>query len=181
MTTNRTHRNRPHSNKTPNRSNRDKILVQKDRQEVQQSKDDPFLKRKQELLDETQEFMYNQSSKFSTVSRNLILGIVGTIWILTYSDGKLDIPNGWLLWSLLLAIFFLLVDLIHYFWDTMSYHDELYKLDEYKSQDEIDHIHEPKMDSINKRSHKFIVFKFCMLLITSILFLVGIIVKSSLI
>ena len=37
------------------------------------------------------------------------------------------------------------------------------------------------MDSINKRSHKFIVFKFCMLLITSILFLVGIIVKSSLI
>lgn len=75
MTTNKTHRNRPHNNKAPNRSNRDKILVQKDRQEVQQSKDDPFLKRKQELLDETQEFMYNQSSKFSTVSRNLILAL----------------------------------------------------------------------------------------------------------
>ena len=35
----------------------------------------------QKLLDECQNFHYAQSSKFSTLARTLVFGIIGTIWI----------------------------------------------------------------------------------------------------
>ena len=131
--------------------------------------------RKQELLDETQNFMYQQSSKFSSVSRNLVLGIIGTIWFLTYVDGKLSIPNPWLFCCLLLGLLFLLIDVIHYYWDSISYQSELYQLNEYNTPKEFDDNHELKMDRINKRSHRFIVAKFWMLMMASILFGFGIV------
>ena len=149
---------------------------QKVHQEVPQEKSKiENLNRKQELLDETQNFMYQQSSKFSSVSRNLILGIIGTIWFLTYVNGKLTIPNTWLLCCLLLGLLFLLTDVVHYFWDSMNYHKELYRLEKYNTQKEFDDNHEPKMDRINKRSHRFIVAKFWMLMIASSLFGIGIV------
>lgn len=149
---------------------------QKGHQEVLQKKskiENP--NRKQELLDETQNFMYQQSSKFSSVSRNLVLGIIGTIWFLTYVDGKLSIPNPWLFCCLLLGLLFLLIDVIHYYWDSISYQSELYQLNEYNTPKEFDDNHELKMDRINKRSHRFIVAKFWMLMMASILFGFGIV------
>lgn len=137
-----------------------------------------FEKRKQELQDKTQSFMYAQSSKFSSVSRNLILGIIGTIWVITYSDGNLKISNYWLFGSLIVALLFLLVDVIHYYWDTISYHNEQYKLDKYSCQKELDNEHEPRMDTINKRSHSFIVIKFWILMFVSFLFVIGLLIKT---
>lgn len=137
-----------------------------------------FDKRKQELQDETQSFMYAQSSKFSSVSRNLILGIIGTIWVLTYVNGNLKIYNYWLLGSLIVALLFLLVDVIHYYWDSLSYHNEQYKLDTYSCQKELENEHKPKMDTINKRSHNFIVIKFWILMLVSFLFAIGLIRKT---
>ena len=124
--------------------------------------------------------MYQQSSKFSSVSRNLVLGIIGTIWVLTYTDGKLGIPNNWLLCSLIMGLLFLLVDVIHYFWDSVSYQRETYQLDKYKNQLELDKRHEPQMDSINKRSHRFIIAKFCILMLASLSFAIGLSLKSTL-
>ena len=125
--------------------------------------------------------MYQQSSKFSSVSRSLVLGIIGTIWVLTYVDGNLLIPNGWMLSSLVAGLIFLLTDVIHYFWDSMSYHCEAYKLDTYNNQQDLDKKHEPRMDRINKRSHWFIVAKFCILMVASILFAIGLSLKTSLV
>ena len=135
-----------------------------------------FEEKKQKLQEETQEFMYQQSSKFSSVSRNLVLGIIGTNWFLTYVDGKLRIPNLCLFVSLLLGLIFLLVDVVHYFWDSMSYQKELYSLDKYKTEQELENKHEPRMNAINKRSHRFINAKLCILALASILFFIGLII-----
>ena len=151
---------------------------QKDHQVVQQTKDvyneRPERKIK-ELQEETQGVMYQQSSNFSSVSRNLVLGIIGTNWFLTYVDGKLRIPNRYLFASLLLGLMFLLVDVIHYFGDSVSYQKELYSLDKYETEQELESKHEPKMDKINKRSHRFIIAKFVLLVFASALFFIGLI------
>lgn len=151
---------------------------QKDHQVVQQTKD-VYNKRPEEkikeLQDETQGFMYKQSSNFSSVSRSLVLGIIGTDWFLTYIDGKLRIPNLYLFNSLLLGLMFLFVDVIHYFLDAVSYQKELYRLDKYETEQDLKNKHEPEMDKINKRSHKFIVAKFVLLVFASTLFFFGLI------
>lgn len=53
--------------------------------------------------------------------------------------------------------------------------------DEDVSQWDLDYKHELKMDSINKRSHIFIVIKFWVLILTSILFIIGLLLKTSII
>ena len=83
--------------------------------------------------------------------------------------------------SLITGLVFLLTDVIHYFWDSMSYHIESYKLDSYQTLLDIDRKHEPKMDEINKRSHCFIVAKFCILMIAAILFGIGLSLKIALV
>ncbi len=100
---------------------------------------------------------------------------------LTYAEGTLNFPNGWLFSSLLAGLSFLLIDVIHYYTDSLSYNRELYRLDKYVSQKDLDVKHEPKMDSINKRSHIFIVMKFWVLIFTSILFIMGLLLKTSVI
>jgi len=175
--------NRRRANKNPqNKQERTvnmETVVPKDRQEVLPSKDN-FDERKQNLLDETQKYMYQQSSKFSSVSRSLIFGIIGTIWVLTYAEGKIHVPNYWLLFSLISGLLFLLTDVIHYFWDSMSYQRELYRLDKYECQEELDKIHEKIMDKINKRSNGFLVVKFIILIISSVLFTCGLYLKITL-
>ena len=150
--------------------------IQKVHQEFQPLQNS-FEKRKKELLEETQEYMYSQSSKFSSVSRNLVLGILGTIWVITYADKAFDIPNNWLLRSLFVCLFFLLTDVVHYFWDSMSYHKELFTMDKYTSQEDLDDKHEKRMNYISKRSHYFIVAKFMILLFGALFFVIGIILK----
>ncbi len=179
--TNRRQANNKGNNKQEKVVSKDNRPVQKDLQEAPLSKKDKFNERKQRLLDETQQYMYQQSSKFSTVSRNLALGIIGTIWVLTYVDGKLSTPNIWLLFSLIIGLLFLLVDVVHYFWDAISYQRETYQLDKYKNQSELDNLHETQMDSINKRSHRFIVAKFCILMLVSLSFAIGLFLKSTLV
>ena len=153
---------------------------QKDHQEVQPLREDEFIIRRKELQDETHGYMYQQSSKFSSVSRTLVLGILGTIWVITYSEGNLFIPNFWFFSSILLEILFLMVDVIHYYLDSMSYYNESNKLDEYKSMDDLNKNHEPEMDAISKRGHRFIVAKFWILMVAAVLFIIGIIRKSQL-
>ena len=75
----------------------------------------------QKLLDECQNFHYAQSSKFSTLARTLVFGIIGTIWILSYSTNGFNPSNNCLLWSLIVSFLYLAVDECHYFWDSCFY------------------------------------------------------------
>ena len=150
-------------------------LGRKARQGVRHKKEEnSFSKKKEALQDELQGFMYNQSSKLSSVSRNLIFGILGTIWILTYAEGKLTIPKPQLFYALLISLLFMALDVLHYFMDSISYHRQQYKLDTYKIEEELHYIYERDMDSINKRSHNFILWKTIVLTLASIMFVWGV-------
>ena len=157
-----------------NKVNRDNH-GRKVRQEVRHKKEENSLSKKKEALqDELQGFMYSQSSKLSSVSRNLIFGILGTIWIMTYAKGKLTIPNPQLFYALLFSLLFMAVDVLHYFMDSISYHRQQYKLDTYKNFEELRYIYDRDMDDINKRSHKFILGKTIVLSLASVMFVWGI-------
>jgi len=153
--------------------NRGKARVQRGRQEVQHKRDD-IKTRKKRLQNELQGYMYSQSSKLSSVSRNLIFGILGTIWVITYSEGKMTIANPYFFYALLSSLLFMIVDVFHYFLDSISYHRQQYKLDSYKSNEEIDNIYEKRMDKINNRSHYFLIGKTCVLILAALFFITGI-------
>lgn len=163
------------SNPRPeNKDNKGK-LGQKGRQGyLPKREEDSFDKRKEALQDELQGFMYSQSSKLSSVSRNLIFGILGTIWIMTYAEGKLTISGPQLFYALLFSLLFMAVDVLHYFMDSISYHRQQYKLDTYKTYEELRNVYDRDMDRINKRSHKFIIGKTLILMLASIMFVWGI-------
>ena len=154
-------------------SRRARPRVQKDRQEAKQRKDKKFEEKKEKLQKETQEYMYAQSSKFSSVSRTLIFSIIGTIWVITYSEGQLRIPNYALFFSLFFGIVYLIIDVFHYYTDSKSYEDEQNRFDNYEKQEDLDKKHEEEMNRINERSHRFIKFKMTILVVCSILFLFG--------
>ena len=154
-------------------SPRTKPHVQKDRLEEEPRKNKTFKENKEKLQIETQKYMYDQSSKFSSVSRHLIFGIIGTIWVITYTDEGIYLPNCYLLFSLLTGLFYLLCDVLHYYWDSKDYENELNQLDNYNNQKQLDEMHEQRMDCINKRSHFFIRLKFAILLVCSVSFIIG--------
>ena len=162
------------SNPKPEKAgNKGKTRVRRDRQEVRQDRSD-FKTRKEQLQDELQGYMYSQSSKLSSVSRNLIFGILGTIWVMTFSEGKMTIPNPYLFYALLTSLLYMIIDVFHYFCDSISYHRQQYKLDSYKNNQEIENIYEKRMDKINNRSHYFLIGKTSVLLLAAIFFIIGI-------
>lgn len=142
-----------------------------------QSKDDckAIEKKVEELQTELQQYMYSQSSKFSSVSRNLIFGIMGTIWAFSFAKGE-NLYNPWFFFSLLCSFIYLMLDVCHYFSDTNSYNKEQYVLDKCTTLDDLSK-HEIVMDKINKRSNKFIHGKFWILVTTSISFFIGAIIQ----
>ena len=123
----------------------------------------------QKLLDECQNFHYAQSSKFSTLARTLVFGIIGTIWILSYSKDGFTPSNNCLFWSLIVSFLYLAVDLCHYFWDSCFYRSEYFQFDKEKDISKHD-------ERMNKRAHSSfyaICGKFIILCFVCILFVVG--------
>ncbi len=150
---------------------------------------DPDTKKSpQEVLEEEQEkyedqvqgFMGDQSGLFSSVGRSLIFGIIGTIWVITYVDGKLNIPNKWLLYSLIISLFYLLADVCHYFSDTISYQKESKKILTYNTIPELKIKLREGLTKVNRRSVTFVIIKFVILFVTAIVFGVGLFFKIKL-
>lgn len=131
---------------------------------------------KEELENMVQSFMGEQSGLFSSVSRTLIFGIIGTIWVISYSEKGVTIPNKYLLYSLAMSLFYLFADVCHYFWDAMSYQDESKKIWGYKTSEELDTELRKGLTKINKRSVNFIKVKWLGLILTAILFTIGFII-----
>jgi hypothetical protein len=146
----------------------------KDQQEIL-PETNSFEEKREKLQEELQGYYYSQSSKFSSVSRSLIFGILATIWVFIYTDGNLSITNRVLLYALIVGILYLAIDILHYFLDSISYHKEQYRLDEYKTTEDLDNRHEPFMDGVNKRSYAFFITKFIVLFLTAFLFITNII------
>ena len=99
------------------------------------------------LLEECQGFKYTQSSNFSTLSRSIIFGIIGTLWIISYGDGEFTFPNRCSLYAMCAAFVYLIVDLIHYYWDSCFYKKEYVQFDKEKMS-EIWAINELKKNNV---------------------------------
>ena len=128
----------------------------------------------EEKQKECQEYHYSQSSKVSTLARTIVYGIIGTLWILIYSDNIYREPCLWIKIALGLSFSYLLMDLAHYFWDSCNYRKEYFRLEQERNRDGILHRHEEYMDGVSKRSFLLLKVKFISVFIISIVFLIGI-------
>lgn len=150
-----------------------------------------------EIIKECEEYQYNQSSNVSRLSRNIIYGIIGTIWILIYDDDTCQDTCIWIRAALVLSCLYLLLDLIHYFVDFLAYRKESYLLshevdscDCCKEDDQLSHKnktacisrrHKERTLMFSKRSANCLKAKFISILIISVLFLIGVGVQLGII
>ena len=116
----------------------------------------------QTLLNECQSFHYAQSSSFSKLARTIILSVIGTIWIVSYSINGFTIANLWLLWSLIVGFIYLILDVCHYFFDSCFYRKEYFKFEEEKSVCK----HDKRMSNRSRLSYYAICAKFVLLIVT---------------
>jgi len=122
--------------------------------------------------EECEDFHYKQSSKVSTLARNIIYGIIGTIWVIVYSSStkQVELPCMMLTICLMVCFLYLIFDVIHYFADAYSYRKESFRLE---NVDDFDR-HERYMDKISRRSFIIFCVKFGVTIILAILFIWGI-------
>lgn len=125
------------------------------------------------LQEETQTYMYSQSSKFSDASRGLIIGIIGTVWIMSFKENVILFANKLVFISFIFGLIYLAVDVIHYYSDTLSYYREIKALDVYKTIKDLNDKHEPQMDKVFERSHSFIVWKLIFLIASAAFLIIG--------
>lgn len=133
-----------------------------------------------ERIDSCEHFHFVQSSKVSSISRNMIYGIVGTLWVLLYSptdnkDAKSLCPV--LLIALCGSFIYLVVDLVHYFWDACNYRSEAFRIDDQREKEGILFRHDEFMAIVSKRSFFIFVLKFIMSVLVSVLFVIGIVIQ----
>ena len=84
--------------------------------------------KKIQLLSECQDYHYKQSSNVSSLARYIIYAIIATIWLTINAESFLCI-NWWLRIALFAAFLYLLADIVHYFWDSVSYRREYFKFE----------------------------------------------------
>lgn len=125
-------------------------------------------------LEECQGYHYSQSSKVSSLSRNIVYGIIGTCWVLIYANNHYNKPCTWLIIALGLSFVYLLLDLAHYFSDSCSYRKEYFRLDRDKKTEGILYRHEEYMDGVSKRSFHLLIAKFICVLVIAVIFVIGI-------
>lgn len=133
---------------------------------------------KDELVEETQRFMYAQSSKCSQSSRIIAYGlfILNVVLIFRYPT----LVNFCSYFGLLDIILFLMMDIIHYYKDAGRYYVELYRLDQYP-EDNILMSHERNMDKINKSSRRMFEVKHIVLMLAVVLSIAGLFITFILI
>lgn len=132
------------------------------------------LERKSTLENELQGYRYSQSSKFSSVSRTLILGIIGTIWTIILNSEKGSTCHPLLTLALLLSILYLVCDVRHYYKDSKNYFERQFKLSKATTNADLDE-HDIQMDNLSIQSQRYVKMKYWILCISVMSFLVGMI------
>ncbi len=128
--------------------------------------------RKEKLEIELQGYRYSQSSKFSSVSRTLIFGIIGTVWTIILNSEKGSICHPLLTGSLLLSIVYLIFDVQHYYKDSKNYYNRQFELCKATTNADLDD-HDIKMDELSKNSQCYVKWKYWLLWLSVITFLIG--------
>lgn len=120
-------------------------------------------------------YKYSQSTKVSSLGRTIIYAILGLVWAVSYSP-----QTGFMIESLILsiaffcALFYLLIDITHYFVDTIGFHSLSNHLQRGKgSTESVRAYYKRQSQIISKVSFRFLVSKFVLLVAISILFIIG--------
>lgn len=163
------------SNKTSALTSKQKTRTNTSPQQQEKSASEALEDYKANLFNKAQKEMSDLTGIFSNVARTLLFGIIGTIWVITYSEKGLDFSNCWLLTTLSLCLFYFLVDVIHYFFSAMIYQNiskkakECEDFGQYLKQKE-------RTYKINKRTVIIIYIKFIVLIIAALAFCKGLFV-----
>lgn len=128
-------------------------------------------KDKDEQIKNLNNSLYNQTKQVSSISRGLVYSIIGTIWVVSYSNGVFIIPNGYLATTLILCFVYAIFDVFHYFCDSCFYHNEMTEVIEDDDLTVNEHIKRTIKQS--RKSFLFVLHKFIFMVICSIVFLIG--------
>lgn len=164
------------STKTSLPENKQKKQANSKAEQQKKSKKKNLVELKADLYNESQNEMSDLTSNFSTVARALMFGIIGTIWIITYSEEGLNFSNPWLFAALSLCLFYFLVDVIHYFCCSMICQSISVKAKKCNTHDEYLK-QKRRTEKNNRRSVVFIVIKFIVLIIAATAFCIGLYTK----
>lgn len=130
-----------------------------------------------EEIKECAGYKYSQSSKVSSLSRYIVYGIIGLVWSISYDKNTgLYIPNIFLLIALLGSLAYLLLDVIHYFTDSVAYHSLAMTLRRGIGEERcLRKYFGWQSARIGNRSSCFLTCKFVFMLVLSAFFVIGII------
>ena len=127
---------------------------------------------KAKLFTYAQKEMSELTGIFSNVARTLMFGIIGTIWVISFTEEGLKFSNRWLFAALSLCLVYFLVDVIHYFCSAMIYQNISNKAKKCETFGE--YLKQKKRTyKINSRSVICIYIKFTVLTIAAFAFCKG--------
>lgn len=137
----------------------------------------PRLQENNKIKERLQESIQNnfvaQSQSLSTVSRTIAGVILGTIWVICYKENVVKIPNIWIAISIILSLAFFLVELLHYFIDSLFYHCKSDHIVKSKGDFNYEKIYNSVQDH-SKCSFYFLIAKAITTFLLSVVFIVGI-------
>lgn len=129
-------------------------------------------------IEESNGFSYSQASNVSSISRNLVMGMIATVWVVSYIDGKFVLPNKCLVCAMAIAFAYLLMDVIHYYTDARFYHKGTLSLEKhYGNPSFLKKVYNDGMIAHAKKSQRWFVGKFYLFLLTVVVFLVGMVLE----
>ena len=124
-------------------------------------------------------YKYSQSSKVSSLARTIVYAIIGLIWTFFYSpnDG-FSIKSTYLFVVFCLALLYLVLDITHYFVDTIGYHKMAYELEQSGKDEEIlQKYYAEQSKQIERNSLVLFIIKYCFALSLAIAFSIGILIE----
>ena len=118
---------------------------------------------------------YAQSSKVSSLCRFIIYAILALVWPLSYVSNKgFNFTNIFLIIALLGSLAYLLLDIIHYFTDSVAYHSLAMTLQKGDGDEQcLRWYYEVQSEKIGCRSSRFLTCKFIFMLVISVFFITG--------
>lgn len=130
-----------------------------------------------EKIQEANDYKYAQSSNGSRLIRKIVFAIIGSCWILMFAQGKYQEANVFLKITITCSFIYLLLDVIHYFWDTCSYHHHAQNLELCTTTDYLEHVYKPAGLRIGRRSFIFFILKVMACFMVSGTFIIGMFIE----
>jgi len=127
-----------------------------------------------QAIEEAQSFYADQSGKVATISRSIVFGMIGTIWVVWYSDGEIKDIHFVTLLSMFFCFVYLMYDVFLYFQNALFYHDKLVQLeDNFKKSNYLDKSYSDELLNYSKKACANMKRKYWIFIFVSVSFVVG--------